>query len=117
MCHNKPNPPRQPILLTLLPFDSASADSYFVIDDIMVEPDKALVTGHQVVISRFASLPSLLPLPHKLQHMAAEYLPQFTTGKVPTAIQLRFGKSDMGEFIVLFRQLSEIRNACILLLH
>jgi hypothetical protein len=75
-------------------------DSYFVIDDIMVQPDKALITGHQIVSSRFASLPALLPLPHRLQQMAAEYLPQLKAGKVPTAIQLRFGKSDMGDPVV-----------------
>eukprot|EP00878_Enallax_costatus_P001667 GHUV01001820.1.p1 GENE.GHUV01001820.1~~GHUV01001820.1.p1 ORF type:complete len:274 (+),score=94.51 GHUV01001820.1:470-1291(+) len=81
-------------------------DDHFVIDNILVEPDKALVTGYQMVHSRLAALPSYIPLPHQIQHQLAGYLPSLTAGKVPTAIQLRFGKSDMGDPVVTHLSLS-----------
>jgi hypothetical protein len=70
---------------------------------VLIGPDKALVTGHQIVSSRVAhalaataqQLLGLLP-PH-MSHAAGELLPSLKEGRVPTRIQLRFGKSDAGE--------------------
>jgi hypothetical protein len=73
------------------------------VTDVLIGPDKGLVTGHQIVSSRVAhaltaaaqQLLGLL-LPH-MSHAAGELLPSLKEARVPTTIQLRFGKSDAGE--------------------
>lgn len=89
---------------------------------MIVSTDKALVTGHQVVNSRLAPwLLLLLPAPfepeaaaaalkppqawlqvqrlpvlHQIVQAANVMLPSLKTGRVPTTIQLRFGRNDAG---------------------
>lgn len=79
---------------------SAAADSRFEVNEIMVGPDKAVVTGHQIVTSHLKSMTdqvSMHSVPHQLQHLVTEFLPALTEARVPTTIQLRFGKSDAGK--------------------
>jgi hypothetical protein len=92
------------------------------VEQVIVSTDKALVTGHQVVSSHLASwLLLLLPAPHdpaaaavavkpppawmevqrlpvlhQIVHATHVLLPSLKTGRVPTTIQLRFGRNDAG---------------------
>lgn len=76
------------------------------ISDVLVGPDKALVTGHQVVSSRVAAALAAAAgrllglLPPNMSHAAGELLPGFTEARVATTIQLRFGKNDAGDPVV-----------------
>eukprot|EP00879_Flechtneria_rotunda_P001077 GHRR01001217.1.p1 GENE.GHRR01001217.1~~GHRR01001217.1.p1 ORF type:complete len:294 (+),score=83.24 GHRR01001217.1:281-1162(+) len=75
-------------------------DVHLEVDEVMVSADKALVTGHQVAVSYVTTLVPMFPLPHQLQHLAAEFLPSLKAGRIPTTVQMKFGKSDAGHPVV-----------------
>ncbi|KAF6263801.1 hypothetical protein COO60DRAFT_1624502 [Scenedesmus sp. NREL 46B-D3] len=81
-------------------------DVHLEVSEVLIGPDKALVTGHQVVSSRVAHALAAAAqrvmglLPPNVSHTAGELLPSFKEARVPTTIQLRFGKSDAGDPVV-----------------
>ena len=62
---------------------------------MVVDADKGLVIGTQTVSSFVMAAQELVP--KGLKQYTEPVLPKLAPGKVPTAIQLRFGKNDAGE--------------------
>jgi hypothetical protein len=70
------------------------ADTRFEVEDVVADADKGLVIGTQTVSSFAVAAQELVP--KSLQQYTEPVLPKLAPGKVPTAIQLRFGKNDAG---------------------